>query len=136
MGAFLSRFWFDVKNSDLNELIEQKIAVISAYRDVENEFRLAQKKIDVFSELAKEPARSEKIWIITSYLPLDVSLISLSLDKNSIQIGGTSGSEQGISQFIANLESANEFSQVELAQVNSDEENPSFILFTLKAIWH
>lgn len=136
MGAFLSRFWLDAKNSDLNELIEQKVAVISAYQDVEKEFNLIRKKINIFSEIVKEPLKSEEIRVITSYLPPDVSLISISLDKDSVQVRGISGSEQSISQFIVNLKSDPKFSQVELAQMDSDKENPSFLSFTLKAKWH
>jgi Tfp pilus assembly protein PilN len=136
MSAFLLRFWLDAKNSDLNEAISQKIAVISAYQDVENEFRLAQKKINIFAKLTQEPIKSEKIKVISQSLPPEISLTSVSLDKDSFQIKGVSGNEQSISQFIVNLESAEEFSQVELVQLDSDKENPFLIIFILKAKWH
>ena len=39
MLTFLSRFWLDARNADLNDLIKQKSAVLSASADFEKEFK-------------------------------------------------------------------------------------------------
>lgn len=131
MGAFLSRFWLDAQNSDLNESIKQKVGIISGYQDVEKEFNLAQKRLKIFSEISKQSPKSEAVKTVTSLLPPDVSLTSIASDANSSQIKGISGSEQGIAQFIANLEAQKQFGEIELSQLGSDRENQSYILFTI-----
>jgi len=45
MSAFLSRFWLDAKNSDLNEEINVNKSQIIAYKDIETEFRSLQKNL-------------------------------------------------------------------------------------------
>lgn len=132
MGAFLSRFWLDAQNSDLNETIKQKVGIISSYQDIENKFNLAQKKLAIVSGIAKQTSRTEEIKIISSYLPPDVSLISISSDSVSSQIEGISGSEQSIAQLIANLETQKQFGQIELSRLDTDKENQSYIIFTIK----
>jgi len=136
MAAFLSRFWLDAQNSDLNALIEEKVAIIQAFNDIENEFRLVQKKIGIFSDFKKIPLTSEKLHTITAYLPADVTLISVAKDTMSVQIKGASASEQSISQYIVNLQAQKELEKVELQQIGSDKENPAYIVFTLKTTWH
>src|SRR5512144_1767398 len=53
MGAFLSRFWLDAQNSDLNDSIQIKSAQISAQKDFENQFRQIQKKLDIYKGISK-----------------------------------------------------------------------------------
>ncbi len=132
MGAFLSRFWLDAQNSDLNESIKQKIGIISGYQDIEKEFNLAQKRLKIFSEISKQSPKSEMVKTVTSLLPPDVSLVSISSDAGSSQIRGISASEQGIAQFITNLEAQKQFGEIELSQLGSDKENQSSISFTLE----
>lgn len=132
MGAFLSRFWLDARNSDLNETIEEKIAIISAYNDIETEFRAAQKKIEVFSSLSKESSKSESLNLLVSLLPPEVRLKTFGVTENSFQISGISASEQGIFQYLANLRAQKQFAKVELEQLGSDKENETYLTFSLK----
>lgn len=132
MGAFLSRFWLDAKNSDLNELLDQKKAVIAASAEVEKEFKDNQKRLTIFSKITSQSPSSETIQTIASFLPPEVSLTSVSLGEKLIQISGSSANEMGIAQFIANLESSKKFKEVGLAQVGSDKENQTRIGFSVK----
>jgi len=132
MAAFLSRFWLDARNADLNDLIKQKVAVISASSDIENEFRGTQKKLRIFSSLAvKEGVVSNAINKITSLLPPDVFLISYSFNQESIQVKGASNSEVSIAQFIVNLENSELFEKVSLSNVDTAQEE-TVLTFTLR----
>ncbi|MDP3994651.1 MAG: PilN domain-containing protein [bacterium] len=131
MVSFLSRFWLDAQNSDLNESIKQKVGIISSYQDIEKKFNLTQKRLKIFSEISKQPAKSEVVKTISSLLPSDVSLSSLSLGFDSAQVNAISTSERGIAQFITNLEAQEQFGKVELSQLASDKENQSYIIFTI-----
>lgn len=132
MMAFLSRFWLDARNSDLNEVLTQKKAVITSFAKVEENFRNTQKRVDIFSKMTSHASTSDPIRTVASFLPPDVQITSLSENENTLQIIGTSASEYGIIQFIANLDSIKTFKEVTLTQVNSDKENQFLMVFTVK----
>lgn len=133
MAAFLSRFWLDATNSDLNDAILQKKAIITSFTETENKFRTFQKQIDIFTKITSLTQKSEYLNLITSLTPADVILNSISDSEDSVQIIGYSGSEQNISQFIKNLSSAGKFKDVSLNKIDSSEDNPSAIVFTIRA---
>ena len=132
MGAFLSRFWLDAQNSDLNDEINVKSAQVEAQSDLETEFRQLQTKLAIARQLFGETKPSTQLNLISGKLPQDAILSSVSLDMESLQIKGISGSEMGIAQFISNLKSEKSFKKVELGSVNSSEENPFLNIFTIK----
>lgn len=132
MGAFLSRFWLDAQNSDLNDEIRIKNAQISAQSDFEKEFRNLQSKLGIIKTLNDEKKSSEKINIVSSKIPSDVVLTSLTIESGAIQVKGVGNSESGVSQFITNLKSDKSLKSVDLASINSSEENPLVNVFTLK----
>lgn len=132
MAAFLSRFWLDARNADLNDAIKQKVAVISASSEVEKEFRDTQKRLKIFSNLSsREGVVSNAIAEITSHLPPDVFLISYSYNQGSIQIKGISPSEISIAQFIVNLENSEMINKVNLTNVDTSQEETA-LAFTLR----
>jgi hypothetical protein len=59
MSAFLSRFWLDSKNSDLNEAMGIKKAQVMAYKEVEKEFRSYQTKLSIASSLYLEGSNAK-----------------------------------------------------------------------------
>jgi Tfp pilus assembly protein PilN len=132
MAAFLSRFWLDARNSDLNESIKQKQAVLTASADFEKEFRQVQKRLNIASVLYSVSQPSPSISSIASYLPVDVFLSSLSFTDDSVQVKGIASSEKGVAQFIANLESDKKIKEVSLSQVDSSKEGGISLVFTLK----
>jgi Tfp pilus assembly protein PilN len=133
MAAFLSRFWLDAKNSDLNASIAQKKAVILSYATTEKSFRAVQKKLNTIAKITPITPTSSYLQTISSYLPPDIELRSVSENENNFQIVGASGSEQSIAQFIANLESAKIFKSVSLGGIDSDKDNQAMTIFTIKA---
>ena len=133
MAAFLSRFWLDANSSDLNDAISQKKSIITSFKETEDEFRIFQKRIDIFSKTASLTLKSEYVSLITSLIPTEVVLNSISNNESSVQIVGYSGSERNISQFIKNLSAAGKFKGVSLNKIDSSEDNPSLIVFTIKA---
>jgi Tfp pilus assembly protein PilN len=135
MLAFLSRFWLDARNVDLNDLIKQKIAVLATTSDFENEFRSTQDRLKIFSSLTREGAVvSAYLTSITSVLPADVSLVTYAYNAGSIQVKGAALTEMGIAQFIVNLENAGQFEKVEITNLDSSLEEGSLLNFTLRLI--
>lgn len=132
MFAFLSRFWLDAQNTDLKEELEQKKAVLSASINFEKNFKDAQKRLEIFSSLAKEGAKSsEMLNTITSYLPPEIFLTSLTINLESLTIEGTSPNEQSIQQYIVNLSSSQKFQEVSLVSFKSNAKDPGLIDFKI-----
>lgn len=131
MGAFLSRFWLDAQNSDLNDSIKVKSAQISAQKDFEKQFKGLQSRLNVFKQLKTEAKASEKIQIVSSKIPSDVNLSEISILDNSIQVKGLAGSEASIAQFISNLKAEKSFKNIDLGQINSPESNPGITIFSI-----
>ena len=132
MAAFLSRFWLDARNSDLNDSIKVASAQIIAQADLEKEFRNLQSKIGIFKQLKSFPPSSPVIDAVTSKLPADVTLTGISVSENKTQIRGTSVSELGIAQFIANLSADPTFKSVDLGQINSSDNSLAQTTFSIE----
>jgi Tfp pilus assembly protein PilN len=131
MAAFLSRFWLDAQNSDLNEAIEIKSAQISAQSGFEKQFRSLQNKLTIFKSLADNPQFTGKLNTISLKIPPEIVLSGVSVGDTSAQLKGTSGSEISIAQFISNLQNEKSFKKVDLGSLSADEENASLIVFTV-----
>lgn len=52
IGAFISRFWLDRKNSDLSEEIRQQEAILTSTSGFEEEFRLFQLRLKTIAKVA------------------------------------------------------------------------------------
>jgi Tfp pilus assembly protein PilN len=131
MGAFLSRFWLDARNSDLNELIDIKSAQVMAQSDFEQEFRSIQARLKIFDDMDKNRKASETLTKITSKTPSDISLSTVSFQDELAQVKGVATSELSIAQFVANLSADDFFKEVSLGQVSQSEDNPSLTIFTI-----
>lgn len=132
MGAFLSRFWLDAQNSDLNDSLKVKSAQISAQKDTEQTFRKVQAKLDIFNKISSTAQPSDKLDLIATKVPADVVLSSISIGADSSEIKGVSGSELGIAQFISNLKGEPSFKKVDLENVNSSQTNLAETEFSVK----
>lgn len=134
MIAFLSRFWLDAQNTDLSEEIQQKQAVLLASQDSEKEFKDAQKRLKVFTELTKdETVVSRSLNTIRSYLPDDIILDTISFSKDAVHIEGLSPNERAVQQLIINLDSTENFEDVSLIELKSDQNNTSLMKFNIEA---
>ncbi len=135
MAAFLSRFWLDAQNSDLNNSIKIKSAQIADQADLEKEFRNIQSKLSIVQQIYAAVPPSQRIDAITSKLPTGVILTAISVMGNSAQIKGNSGTELGIAQFIANLKADTSLKSVDLGQISSSETNLGQTIFSINILY-
>lgn len=131
MGAFLSRFWLDAQNSDLNDSISVRTAQILAQSDFENQFRAVQNKLSIYNSLASLAKDSDKLNSIGSKVPQDVILSGVSLEDTSAKLKGTASSEIGIAQFISNLQSDKSLKNVDLGSISTSENDASLTVFNV-----
>ncbi len=134
MSAFLSRFWLDAKNSDLNDEINVNKSQVLAYSDIEANLRLYQKKLSIAKSLYSQKKINETMSIISKAIPSDVSLVSSSITGNQIEIKAQALSEKSVAQFLVNLDDQESISDINLTQIGSSVENESITIFTLTGI--
>lgn len=131
--AFLSRFWLDAKTTDLNDELKQKTAIVQATSNFEKDFRQSQNRLKAYASLTKkEKPATSLLNIISSYLPPEAYLSSISLIGSEVQIKGSSFSERAIAQFISNLNSLEDFENVTLTQVDTSERDLSTMIFAIR----
>lgn len=131
MGAFLSRFWLDARNTDLNDEIKQKQTVVASYSDFEKEFRATQRKLTIISSLILNPKEASPLFEqIGSLAPGDTQLTSINIVGNEVSIRGQSVSEVSIGQYLANLQATALFKELNLGQLSFDERT-TYLNFTL-----
>jgi Tfp pilus assembly protein PilN len=130
MAAFLSRFWLDAQNSNLNNSIKAKSAQISAQENLEKQFREIQSKLNIFNKISLDQNTSKFVDKITGVVPANITLLRASIAGDTIEIRGTSLSYQDLTQFLTNLQT-DPFKKVELGQVNSSEINLGEINFVI-----
>lgn len=133
MGAFLSRFWLDAKNSDLNDELNTKKAQVMAYSDVESEIRTNQDKLKILKSLYSERNLSEIIDNFSKLIPVDISLDSFSISQNVLTINASSLSEKSIMQFLVNLDYDKDLTNVNLSQISTSDENEYITILTITA---
>lgn len=131
MAAFLSRFWLDAQNSDLDNSIKITAAQISAQASFEKEFRILQKKLNIFKQVVLSSNKSIRLDSIASKIPQDITLTSISDQGGTAQIKGLAGSEMGIAQFIGNLKSDSTIKKINLDSIGSSDINQSSTTFLI-----
>ncbi len=134
MIAFLSRFWLDAQNTDLNEEIQQKQAILIASSTFENEFKDTQKRLNIFSEFSVNQGKiSQSLKTITSYLPGDLYLTSARFSEGSFDIQGATPNEKSIEQLAVNLQSTSLFGKVTIGEIRSNTKDPYLLEFRIEA---
>jgi Tfp pilus assembly protein PilN len=134
MLAFLSRFWFDAQNSDLDEKIQQKKAVLIASREFELEYKDIQKRLNLFTHLTeKTELNSSLIDRIKNFLPQDVILARLITQNDKIKVFASTPNEGSVKQYLVNLGSFDDLKNITLSSTSTSPENPSILEFTINA---
>lgn len=132
MSAFLSRFWLDARNSDLNEELEIGEAQILAYEEIEKEINTVQHKLKDVKFLYDQPKTTVILEKISPMMPPDLSINSINKNQKTIIIKASSFLEKSIDQFITNLKSEPYFEKIALSQVTTSFDNPEIITFTVE----
>lgn len=135
MSAFLSRFWLDAQNSELDSSIKIASAQISTQSNFEKEFRDVQKKLSILKQITSSPKESNKIDLMASKIPSDLILSAINVQGDIVTLKGVAGSEIGVAQFISNLKSDPGIKKVDLDSVGSSDQNQTLISFLIKVTY-
>ena len=131
MAAFFSRFYLDTRISDLDDEIEAKTAQIQSQSEFEKRFRNIQNRLSIYDSITQKRLNfTNTVNKIASVTPLDVFLKSMSENSDSVSLNGLSPSEISIAQFIFNLESSDNFKEVNLSDVKIEGQDMGLIEFS------
>ena len=120
--AFASRFYFDKKLDDLNEVIIQKQAQIAAYAQVETDIRKVlakQQPVDSFQTNGLH--FQERIDSLSNALPIGANLETMEMTKNGIELTGKATSEYGFALFLNNVKKLKGVTNVSLNETSFDQ---------------
>lgn len=131
MVAFLSRFWLDAQNADLNDEIKNKKAVLEAYQDFESNFRDAKARLELYSSISSGGTFSSLFKSISDLLPPDIYLASASYAGGFLTLSAVSTNELSIQQFIVNVNSIDRLKNIYLKEVQTEKDNPNLIKFVV-----
>ncbi len=132
IAGFITRFWLDVEHSDLNDEIKQKAQLIESYHSLETNFKTVQAKLVLFDLMDEAESRnSDLLGTLTTKIPNGANLSEFRHNKSAINISIESISEQVAAQFIANLRASQDFSDMQLTRMQSQEGDP-YILYMLQ----
>jgi hypothetical protein len=132
--SFATRFTLDRQVTDINEEISQKESIITAYGDLENNFRIVQKKIDVYKQIEQESNIVETFAHLRAVTPEGIVLEELVVRPETITASGRALSQTAFNLLINNLQLSPEFHNVRVDTVESGEnENAPGFAFSLRA---
>lgn len=132
--AFGSRFYFDKKLNDLIEGIGQKQAVVESYADIENKIRdLLSRQVIVDKYLKENLGISGIINQIKRLTPVDVSFTEISVDNKGFLLSGTAGSEGGLANLLAGINTIKNVTGVNVGEIDFDQRQ-GFINFKISVV--
>ena len=133
MVSFLSRFWLDAQNTDLNDEMKTKQAVLQASEDFERDFKETQLRIKVFSELySEQDIYSNSRNTLTPLLPPDIFLTSIVFKSGKMTVQGLTASERSIQQLLVNIDESDIFVGAELISMSTNSDDPSLLTFEIE----
>lgn len=118
--GFLSRFFLDSQNADLNEEIDQKAALIEAYLSFENEFKDYQKRAQIYTDYASSSAALADYYQgVTQFLGSDLQLVSINRRENNLEIQVTGFEDLALARFQASLSTLPNVKSVSVSGIES-----------------
>ncbi len=130
--AFLSRFSLDRQLTDLKDEIMQKQDIIAANQDLETQFRQIQDSLNKMKALlTKQEIPTNTINTLHMLLPSGTYFQTLTINDSKITSQVVSLTVQSFSQFLINLSTTKQLSNIEIGTV--DKQTVVGIQYTLTA---
>ena len=126
IGAFISRFWLDAKNTDLTEQVNEVKNTIVSLEPFEENFKDVQNRLQIFdSYIQNKDKINSSLKTVVSYKPQGVSFQEINAGLDQISINATAVSEIQIQQYYVNLKASNKFENIRLSNISINKENSS-----------
>jgi Tfp pilus assembly protein PilN len=134
MLAFVSRFWLDAQNKDLDDLLKNRQEQLELHLPFERDFKDVQERLKIYkATLNSNVGLSQHLKQVADYMPPDVFLIKLGYKDSGLTIEGFSPNERSIQQYLVNLQAIEELEEVTLVKLSTDPKMSNLIIFEAKA---
>jgi len=135
IGAFLSRFWLDRKNSDLSDTLRQQKAILGSTQEFERDYISLQQRLKFIKNFYKtEPKYVESLNSLIQSIPDGIYFQNISFntsEKTSIitaSVESFSYQEDAIIDFIVNLKLNPDISSVNVQKIEKKTKDSKFYL--------
>jgi hypothetical protein len=135
IGAFLSRFWLDRKNSDLSEILRQQKAILTSTKDFETDYNsLQQRLLYIKTFYQNEPKYVVILNSLISSLPNGIYFDSFNLTKDkktslvSVNAQLYTYQESAIVSFITNAKLNPDISGVEVQKIEKKTKDSKYYI--------
>lgn len=123
MGAFLSRFWLDAKNSDVTDELRDRQFVVEASQDIEDEMNTFMIKVNRLQTLSKvNTPLLEFMQFLPSSVPPEVTLTNFDVYAKVASLIGTTISENNVRQLATNLQANESVASVVVSNLSTNKE--------------
>lgn len=131
--SFAARFTLDRQITDLNSDIVSNQAAISNYGELENDFRLAQSKIENVQQIEQDVNIVDVFQRLSDVTPQDVTLSQLAISPDSISVTGKTLSQTSFNLLVNNIQLSPQFKNVVVSKVESEDDGSPGLLFNIQA---
>lgn len=120
--AFLSRFKLDRDITDLSEEIGRKKNIITAAESFENKVRHLQNRLEKIALIEKATVHPDKtLTYLTTVLPQETTLDSVSVSGSKIILSGKTPSEMGLSTLVAGIRQNKNVAGISVDKITRNE---------------
>lgn len=131
--SFGSRFYFDKKLNDLSETIDQKLAQIDSYSEIEAQMRsVLAKQEPIENYLEKNINFESKYNALSKITPIGVKFEKVFFDQTTLKLTGKADTELGFAQMLQNLKSMDSLSYLNIKDTTFDQSSKA-VAFTIQA---
>ena len=131
ISAFLYRFSLDYRLTDLRDSIKEKLTVITGFGDLEENFRLTQKKLTTIKAVSGQPRVLTALDTLAQMTPADAVFTNVTVDQEEVTIEGRVASQIGLATLLSQAQSRAEFGDVVLENIKSSSNQAGDIEFRL-----
>lgn len=132
--SFAARFTLDRQLTDLNTSIVRNVGIIDSYGELENIIRSIQQKTTFIKQYSSLQHPGDFLLLLSKATPTGVRLKGVQFGTQQIGITGTTLDASSLSQFIVNLQSIPEFSNISVGDIKNNESNDPGLQFTINIV--
>ena len=131
--SFAARFTLDRTVTDLNESLLKQLTLIEGMREDELAFKLAQSQVTEVKTSLESSNIIDVFGALNKVVPPDILLKRMSISQKSVSLEADAQSQNALITFINNLQLSNQFNSVRVGKIETSEDNPAGLTFTVMA---
>jgi Tfp pilus assembly protein PilN len=131
IAAFMSRFWLDQSESDLNDRLLRNQQVLKSAAGVEERFRVVQSRMLAADELiSKQTKPGDMLDLIANAMPAAVQVSGLTVSGKQVVVAAQARTEDEIGVWLNNMVAQKKWKSITLNDLSSEGESEVKFSFT------